>query len=84
VALDAATVAVLRARRKAQLTERLEWGPTWTDTGRVLTREDGRALQPSSVTITFQRLAFLTGLPPIRDTTSGTEPHRWPASVART
>jgi integrase len=33
VALDAATVAVLRTHRRQQLTERLAWGPAWIDTG---------------------------------------------------
>ena len=58
---------MLRGWRKAQLTERLGWGLVWTDTGWMFTCEDGRALQPSWVTISFQRLAFLAGLPPIRE-----------------
>src|SRR5262245_38461512 len=43
VALDAATVTVLRTWRKAQVAERLAWGQAWTDSGRVFTRENGKA-----------------------------------------
>jgi Phage integrase family len=67
VALDATTVAVLKSWRKAQVAERLAWGEAWTDTGRVFTREDGKLLHPSFVTVRFQRLAFDAGLPPIRE-----------------
>jgi integrase len=67
VALDQATLTVLRAWRKAQVTERMEWRPAWTDTGRVFTHEDGRALHSSFVTALFERLAFKAGLPPIRE-----------------
>jgi hypothetical protein len=42
VALDPATVAGLKAWRKHQAAERLGWGPAWTDSGLVFTREDGR------------------------------------------
>ena len=66
VTLDRETVAVLRAWRKAQLTERLAWGEAWTDTGRVFTREDGRDLHPARVTTVFEFAAFDAGLPPIR------------------
>jgi hypothetical protein len=44
VALDAGTVAVLRAYRKQQLEERLKWGSAWVDSGRAFTREDGAEL----------------------------------------
>jgi integrase len=67
VALDAATVTVLRTWREAQVAERLAWGQAWTDSGRVFTRENGKALHPSFVTARFQRLAFDAGLPPIRE-----------------
>jgi integrase len=47
VALDPATVAVLRTHRKAQQESRLRWGAGWTDSGLVFTHEDGRALTPT-------------------------------------
>jgi integrase len=46
VALDPATVAGLKAWRKHQAAERLSWGPPWTDSGLVFTREDGRRPPP--------------------------------------
>jgi integrase len=66
VALDPGTVAVLRSWRKQQAAERLAWGPAWTDSGYVFTREDGRALHPREVTRAFTRHALATGLPLIR------------------
>jgi hypothetical protein len=47
VALDPATVAGLKAWRKHQAAERLAWGPAWTDSGLVFTREDRPAASPS-------------------------------------
>jgi hypothetical protein len=46
VTVDQATADVLKAWRKAQLTERLAWSEAWTDCGRVYTRENGMALRP--------------------------------------
>ena len=46
VPLPAVAVAALRAWRKRQAAERLAWGPDWTDTGLVFTREDGAAVPP--------------------------------------
>ncbi|MFI6505829.1 tyrosine-type recombinase/integrase [Nonomuraea typhae] len=66
VALDAGTAAVLRAHRVLQLQEKLAWGESWTDTGRIFTREDGTALTPGWVSEHFERLTFAAGLPPIR------------------
>jgi integrase len=63
VALDAGTVAVLRDWRKRQLEERLAWGPAWTDTRRVFTREDGNDLHPERVSELFDRLVKRSGLP---------------------
>jgi integrase len=63
VALDPATVRVLREWRKRQLKERLAWGPAWTDTGRVFTREDGTDLHPERVSERFDRLVRASGLP---------------------
>jgi integrase len=66
VALDAATVSVLKAHRRRQAEVRLALGATWTDTGRVFTQADGRWIHPSWVSDLFDRLAAHSGLPPIR------------------
>jgi integrase len=66
VALDPATVAGLKAWRKHQAAERLAWGPVWTDSGLVFTREDGRPLHPREVTRAFSRYVLAAGLPVIR------------------
>lgn len=66
VALDAGTVAVLRAHRVRQAAERLAWAGAWVDSGRIFTREDGSELTPDWVSEHFERLAFAAGLPPIR------------------
>jgi integrase len=66
VAIDADTVAVLRAWRRAQLAERLSMGEHWTDTGLVFTLEDGTASHPDRLTDIFEWEAFRAGLPPIR------------------
>jgi integrase len=63
VALDPATVRVLREWRKRQLEDRMAWGPAWTDTGRVFTREDGSDLHPERVSELFDRLVKRSGLP---------------------
>ena len=60
------SVPALRAWRRHQVEERVSWGPAWTDTGLMFTREDGTAYHPAQVTIRFERLAFAVGLPPIR------------------
>jgi integrase len=66
IALDKATVTVLRAHRKRQMEDRLAWGEAWQDSDLVFTREDGVPLHPDYVTDTFERLAFAAGLPPVR------------------
>ncbi len=66
VALDAGTVAALRAHRRQQIASRLQWGPAWVDSGKVFTREDGSVLHPATVTDRFQALAAAAKLPPIR------------------
>ena len=66
LALDAGSVRALRAWRKRQLEERLAWGPAWTDSGRVFTREDGTDLHPERVSEQFDRLVRRAGLPRIR------------------
>jgi integrase len=63
VALDAHTVAVLRAHRKTQAEWRLAVGPGWHDLGLVFTHADGRAFDPGSITKTFFALVKRSGLP---------------------
>jgi len=69
----------LKSWRRALVAERLAWGEAWTDTGRVFSREDGKPLRPSFVTVRFQRLAFDAGLPPIPEH----DPRHGAASLAR-
>jgi integrase len=66
VPIDPGTAEVLKAWRKAQLAERMAWGPAWTDSGRVFTREDGTPLRPGWISTRFVTLAARAGLPPIR------------------
>ena len=66
IALDTGTVAVLKEHRVRQNAERLEWGESWTNTGRIFTREDGIELHPAWVSELFSQLAYQAGLPPIR------------------
>jgi integrase len=66
VALDPATVIAIKAWRKHQTAERLAWGPAWTDSGLVFTREDGRPLHPREVTRAFTRHVLAAELPMIR------------------
>jgi integrase len=66
VALDAGTVTALRAHRRAQLTERMAWGPAWVDSGKVFTRENGEPLHPATITDRFHDLVMAADLPPIR------------------
>jgi integrase len=66
IALDPRTVAVLREHRTRQLEERLAWGPAWTDTGLVFTREDGSDIHPQRLSGWFRQRVVSSGLPPIR------------------
>jgi len=66
VPIDPTTVMVLRSWRKAQMAERLAWGPAWTDTGRVFTREDGMPLRPGWISQRFGSVIAREGLPPVR------------------
>jgi integrase len=66
IRLDAATVAALRAHRKAQAEERLAWGAAWTDHGLVFCQEDGQPLNPETVAKWFQAHSRAAGLPRIR------------------
>lgn len=66
VDLDEHTVGTLLALRLRQEHERHQWGPAWTDTGLVFTREDGTAYHPERVTKAFRRLTLAAGLRPVR------------------
>ena len=66
IALDVATVAVLRSHRTRQVEERLKAGSAWrNDHDLVFGREDGTLLSPNWVTRTFQWTAKAQGLEPI-------------------
>lgn len=66
LSLDSASVAALKVYRVAQLEERVAWGPAWSDTGLVFTREDGEPYHPGTVSKLFLELSSRAGLPRIR------------------
>ena len=66
VALDTHTLNILRGHRRAQVAERLAWGPAYQDADLVFAREDGATLQPDSFSHTFARHARDAKLPAIR------------------
>lgn len=66
IALDAATVSVLRSWRSTQAAERLVMGAGWgNDVGLVFTQADGTPLYPQTVTAAFKRIAIELGIPTI-------------------
>jgi integrase len=66
IALDPRTVGQLRTWRATQLEERLAWGPSYSDSGLVFTREDGTRLHPEWLSDAFAWRIRTAGLPPIR------------------
>jgi integrase len=64
IALDAATVQLLRCHRAAQTRQREQLGGV--DTGLVFTQPNGTALDPTYVSRHFDRLVAASGLPRIR------------------
>jgi len=66
VALDTATVEVLRAHREREEVERKSAGSAWHETGLVFTLEDGSAIHPDRFSRWFSRLVELAGVPHIR------------------
>ncbi|RFS86794.1 site-specific integrase [Actinomadura spongiicola] len=57
VALDATTISVLRSWRERQRKERLAAGADiWVDSGRVVTREDGKPVRPQWISTRFDDL----------------------------
>jgi integrase len=66
IALDAETVAALRAHHTAQAAERLVAGPAWQGTDLVFTRPDGAPLHPEYVRRQFDRHLHRNGVPRTR------------------
>lgn len=68
VSFNAASLYHLVAFRglRRQQAEKLAWGSSWKETGRIFTQEDGSELTPDWVSEHFWRLVFAAGLPPIR------------------
>ncbi len=64
--LDPGLVAILRAHRRRQLTERLAWGGAWVDTGYVFCREDGTPCRPEHFSDRFGLLIAEVGVRRIR------------------
>lgn len=56
IGLDKTNIALLKAWRARQDTERLAVGPRWADSGRVFTRPDGDVLSPQYVSRRFEEL----------------------------
>ncbi|VVJ22673.1 Integrase [Amycolatopsis camponoti] len=66
VALDSASVEVLRAQRRRQEALRQLAGADWVEQGIVCTEPDGRPLQPAKLSDAFHVIAEAAGLPPVR------------------
>lgn len=65
LALDPATVEVLRRWKVRQTEERLAAGPAWQDTGLVFTREDDTGHRPKRLSSAFTADVDRAGLPRI-------------------
>jgi integrase len=61
--IDPRTIAVLRAWRKQQAAERLQWGPAYVDTGLLFTWQDGTPVLPDYLSKAFVKLQAGLGLP---------------------
>ena len=62
VALDDATVTVLREHRRLRLAERLAWGEAWRNHGLVFCQEDGTPVRPDWFTRWVNRTARESGV----------------------
>ena len=62
ISLDADTIEQFNSHRKRQITERLYMGSSWTETGYVFIREDGKPLDEGTVTRLFSKLLKRAGL----------------------
>jgi len=56
----------VRGHRAHQAAERLSWGANYTDSGLVITTEDGRPMHPETLSGLFVRQTRRAGLPQIR------------------
>jgi integrase len=65
IAIDAVTVAALRAHCRRQLEERLAFGPDWPDTDVVFVRDEGAVYCPGNHTRMLAAAARTAGLPVI-------------------
>jgi integrase len=63
IALDPATVELLKEHRKRQAAERLAWGPAYAQNDLVFAREDGSPVHPESFAKVFGRRVAVSGLP---------------------
>jgi integrase len=75
VALDRATVAVLRAHRARQAEDRLAAGELYRDQGLVFANEVGEVVSPDWFTRTTKRLATAAGVRPLTPHRAGR--HTW-------
>jgi integrase len=66
IALDPATIEVLKAQAARQLAEQNEWDELWVDSGLVFTAENGEALDPESVSRWWRQAVKKSMLPKIR------------------
>jgi integrase len=64
--LDALTIALLRAHRRAQLAARLRASTAWADNDLIFCRADGSPWPPDYVSRRFRSLAAAAGLPVIK------------------
>lgn len=62
ISLDADTIEQFNSHRKRQIAERLLMGSSWTETGYVFVREDGKPIDEGTVTQLFAKLLKKAGL----------------------
>lgn len=66
IAVDPASLEVLRAHKRRQASEQLAWGPGYNDSALVFRREDGTPQRPSAVSRRWDRLQQGLDLPRLR------------------
>ena len=66
ITLDAETVGILRAHKRAQAVTRIKAGPIWQDNDLVFAREDGAPVDPDVVSQQFYRFEARAGMLRIR------------------
>jgi len=64
--LNAETVNQLRAHRRRQDEERVEWGADYQDRDLVVAKENGEPIHPHTFSQSFERIVEKAGLPRIR------------------